>query len=110
MANWELIEQHIQKMEEALAHLAKYQQISFQEFERDLSLVLWNLQNIFVNTRKISQENSYSPVVQIGLSIYTSPHLRAVILKPHANFKISLRDLNIFSYHNHETLDWFLCE
>jgi len=39
MANWELIEQHIQKMEEALAHLAKYQQISYQEFEKDLSLV-----------------------------------------------------------------------
>jgi uncharacterized protein YutE (UPF0331/DUF86 family) len=38
MPNWEIIEQHIQKMEEALTELDKYGNISFEEFERDLSL------------------------------------------------------------------------
>ena len=39
MVNREIIWQHIQNMEEALAHLSRYQDISFQEFEKDLSLV-----------------------------------------------------------------------
>ena len=39
MSKWEIIEQHIQNMEEALAHLSRYKDISFQEFEKDLSLV-----------------------------------------------------------------------
>ena len=38
MPNWEIIEQHIQKMEEALTELGKYGNISFEEFQRDLSL------------------------------------------------------------------------
>jgi len=38
MPNWEIIEQHIQNMEEALTELSKYGNISFEEFERDLSL------------------------------------------------------------------------
>jgi uncharacterized protein YutE (UPF0331/DUF86 family) len=38
MPNWEIIEQHIQNMEEALTELDKYGNISFEEFERDLSL------------------------------------------------------------------------
>jgi len=39
MPNWEVIEQHIQNMEEALANLSKYKNISFEEFQKDLSLV-----------------------------------------------------------------------
>lgn len=39
MLSWEVIEQHIQNMEEALAHLSKYRNISFEEFEKDLSLI-----------------------------------------------------------------------
>ena len=39
MPNWEIIEQHIQNMEEALAQLGKYRNISFNEFRKDLSLV-----------------------------------------------------------------------
>jgi len=39
MPNWEIIEQHIQNMEEALAQLGKYRNISFNEFQKDLSLV-----------------------------------------------------------------------
>ena len=39
MSNWEIIEQHIQNMEEALAQLGKYRNISFNEFQKDLSLV-----------------------------------------------------------------------
>ena len=38
MPNWEIIEQHIQNMEEALTELGRYGNISFEEFERDLSL------------------------------------------------------------------------
>jgi uncharacterized protein YutE (UPF0331/DUF86 family) len=38
MPNWEIIEQHIQNMEEALTELGKYGNISFEEFQRDLSL------------------------------------------------------------------------
>jgi uncharacterized protein YutE (UPF0331/DUF86 family) len=38
MSNWEIIEQHIQNMEEALTELDKYGNISFEEFQRDLSL------------------------------------------------------------------------
>ncbi len=38
MPNWEIIEQHIQNMEEALNELSKYGNISFEEFQRDLSL------------------------------------------------------------------------
>jgi uncharacterized protein YutE (UPF0331/DUF86 family) len=38
MSNWEIIEQHIQNMEEALTELGKYRNISFEEFQRDLSL------------------------------------------------------------------------
>jgi uncharacterized protein YutE (UPF0331/DUF86 family) len=38
MPNWEIIEQHIQNMEEALTELGKYGDISFEEFQRDLSL------------------------------------------------------------------------
>jgi uncharacterized protein YutE (UPF0331/DUF86 family) len=39
MPNWEVIEQHIQNMEEALAQLGKYRNISFEEFRKDLSLI-----------------------------------------------------------------------
>lgn len=39
MPNWGIIEQHIQNMEEALAQLGKYRNISFNEFQKDLSLV-----------------------------------------------------------------------
>jgi uncharacterized protein YutE (UPF0331/DUF86 family) len=39
MPNWEIIEQPIQNMEEALAQLGKYRNISFNEFQKDLSLV-----------------------------------------------------------------------
>lgn len=39
MPNWEVIEQHIQNMEEALANLSKYKDISFEEFQKDLSLI-----------------------------------------------------------------------
>ena len=39
MPNREVIEQHIQNMEEALANLSKYKNISFEEFQKDLSLV-----------------------------------------------------------------------
>jgi uncharacterized protein YutE (UPF0331/DUF86 family) len=39
MPNWEIIEQHIQNMEEALVQLGKYRNISFNEFQKDLSLV-----------------------------------------------------------------------
>ena len=38
MPNWEVIEQHIQNMEEALTELGRYGNISFEEFQRDLSL------------------------------------------------------------------------
>jgi uncharacterized protein YutE (UPF0331/DUF86 family) len=38
MPNWEIIEQHIQNMEEALTELGRYGNISFEEFQRDLSL------------------------------------------------------------------------
>jgi uncharacterized protein YutE (UPF0331/DUF86 family) len=38
MSNLEIIEQHIQNMEEALTELGKYRNISFEEFQRDLSL------------------------------------------------------------------------
>jgi len=38
MPNWEIIEQPIQNMEEALTELGKYGNISFEEFQRDLSL------------------------------------------------------------------------
>jgi uncharacterized protein YutE (UPF0331/DUF86 family) len=38
MPNWEIIEQHIQNMEEALTELGKYGDISSEEFQRDLSL------------------------------------------------------------------------
>jgi uncharacterized protein YutE (UPF0331/DUF86 family) len=38
MPNWEIIEQHIQNMEEALTELGKYRNISFEDFQRDLSL------------------------------------------------------------------------
>jgi len=39
MPNWEVIDQHIQNMEEALANLSKYKNISFEEFQKDLSLI-----------------------------------------------------------------------
>jgi len=39
MSNRDIIEQHIQNMEEALAQLGKYRNISFNEFQKDLSLV-----------------------------------------------------------------------
>ena len=39
MPKWEVIEQHIQNMEEALTNLSKYKNISFEEFQRDLSLI-----------------------------------------------------------------------
>jgi uncharacterized protein YutE (UPF0331/DUF86 family) len=39
MPNWEIIEQNIQNMEEALAQFGKYRNISFNEFQKDLSLV-----------------------------------------------------------------------
>lgn len=38
MSNLEIIEQHIQNMEEALTELGKYRNISFEEFQGDLSL------------------------------------------------------------------------
>jgi uncharacterized protein YutE (UPF0331/DUF86 family) len=44
MPNWEVIEQHIQNMEEALANLSKYTNISFEEFQKDLSLI-WIVEN-----------------------------------------------------------------
>jgi len=39
MSNRDIIEQHIQNMEDALAQLSKYRNISFNEFQKDLSLV-----------------------------------------------------------------------
>jgi len=39
MSNRDIIEQHIQNMEDALAQLSKYQNIAFEDFEKDLSLV-----------------------------------------------------------------------
>ena len=39
MSNRDIIEQHIQNMEDALAQLGKYRNISFNEFQKDLSLV-----------------------------------------------------------------------
>jgi len=39
MPNNRIIEQHIQTMEEALAHLSRYQRIPFEEFQKDLSLM-----------------------------------------------------------------------
>ena len=39
MPNNRIIEQHIQTMEEALAHLSRYQRIPFEEFQKDLSLI-----------------------------------------------------------------------
>jgi uncharacterized protein YutE (UPF0331/DUF86 family) len=39
MPNWEIIEQHIQNMEEALAQLSKYKNISLEEFQKDLGLI-----------------------------------------------------------------------
>jgi uncharacterized protein YutE (UPF0331/DUF86 family) len=38
MSSWEIIEHHIQNMEEALTELGKYGNISFEEFQKDLSL------------------------------------------------------------------------
>ncbi len=39
MPDWEVIEQHIQNIEEALLHLHKYQSIPLEDFEKDLGLV-----------------------------------------------------------------------
>ena len=39
MPSWEVIEQHIQNMEEALEQLNKYRNISLEEFQKDLSLI-----------------------------------------------------------------------
>ncbi len=39
MSNRDIIEQHIQNMEEALSQLGKYKNISFEEFQKDLSLI-----------------------------------------------------------------------
>ena len=38
MTDWEVIEQHIQNMEEALVQLRKYQNIPYGDFKRDLGL------------------------------------------------------------------------
>jgi uncharacterized protein YutE (UPF0331/DUF86 family) len=38
MTDWEVIEQHVQNMEEALAQLRKYQNIPYEDFKRDLGL------------------------------------------------------------------------
>jgi len=39
MTDWEVIEQHVQNMEEALAQLKKYQNIPYEDFKRDLGLI-----------------------------------------------------------------------
>jgi uncharacterized protein YutE (UPF0331/DUF86 family) len=39
MTDWEVIEQHVQSMEEALAQLRKYQNIPYEDFKRDLGLI-----------------------------------------------------------------------
>ena len=39
MVDRQLIEQHLQNMEEALANLRRYQHLSLEEFEKDLSLI-----------------------------------------------------------------------
>jgi len=38
MTDWEVIEQHIQNMEEALVQLRKYQNIPYEDYKRDLGL------------------------------------------------------------------------
>lgn len=40
MVDKQVIEQHLQNMEEALANLSRYRNLSLEEFEKDLSL-LW---------------------------------------------------------------------
>ena len=39
MVDKQVIEQHLQNMEEALANLGKYRSLSLEEFEKDLSLI-----------------------------------------------------------------------
>jgi uncharacterized protein YutE (UPF0331/DUF86 family) len=39
MVDRQLIEQHLQNMEEALANLRRYEHLSLEEFEKDLSLI-----------------------------------------------------------------------
>ena len=39
MTDWEVIEQHVQNMEEAMAQLRKYQSIPYEKFKRDLGLI-----------------------------------------------------------------------
>ncbi len=39
MVDEQVIEQHIQNMEEALANLGRYRDLSLEEFEKDLSLI-----------------------------------------------------------------------
>jgi len=39
MTDWEVIEQHVENMEEALAQLRKYQNIPYEDFKRDLGLI-----------------------------------------------------------------------
>ena len=39
MVDKQVIEQHLQNMEEALANLGRYRDLSLEEFERDLSLI-----------------------------------------------------------------------
>jgi len=39
MTDWEIVEEHIQNMEEAITQLIKYRNIPMDEFEKDLSLI-----------------------------------------------------------------------
>ncbi len=39
MVDKQIIEQHLQNMEEALANLGRYRDLSLEEFEKDLSLI-----------------------------------------------------------------------
>ncbi len=43
MTDWEVIEQHIQNMEEALTQLKKYQDIALEDVKRDLGLS-WSIE------------------------------------------------------------------
>ena len=40
MTDWEIVEEHIQNMEEAITQLIKYRNIPMYEFEKDLSLMI----------------------------------------------------------------------
>ena len=43
MTDWDVIEQHIENMEDALAQLKKYQNIAFENVKRDLGLI-WSVE------------------------------------------------------------------